>query len=208
MEPSPHTQERKLKFESWRLVWGLGCSKPSKVMGVKKTSSEWRRTGSFPALMPSPSHQFLPTLPVCRISCLWSLPDTYPCSAFFSLLSLLLKAIPCNILSFHLSARKFPMLSSLGCSPSKRRNTLSVHPAWSCSQLGRGWGWSHSSWGRVQSLSMLPLNPLGLYCSSQEPQAEHLESENSEGEQTALAAGTVPNATAALLLMTSSKDTG
>ena len=44
MRPRPPThRKRKLKFESWRLVWGLGVLQAfKKLWGVKKTSSEWR----------------------------------------------------------------------------------------------------------------------------------------------------------------------
>ena len=133
------------------------------------------RTGSLSCSIPSPCPiTSYPTLPVCRISCLpgfQGLPDTHLLCFLFSL-SLMLKAVPCNYLIFPSFCQEIPEAEfPWDARWQARCSTLSVHPAWSCSQLGRGDGAGAIKAGGGSVPLYAAAQPISLYCSSQEPQA-------------------------------------
>ena len=140
------------------------------------------RTGSLSCSIPSPCPiTSYPTLPVCRISRLWvSLTPT--CSAFFSLLSLMLKAVPCNYLIFPSFCQEIPEAEfPWDARWQGRCSTLSVHPAWSCSQLGRGDGAGAIKAGGG-SVPLYAAGSTHMLLLSGASSWNHLGSENSEEE--------------------------
>ena len=167
------------------------------------------RTGSFPALTPSPVPSVPTDAPCLQDFLSLGLPDTH-------LLCFLLSAVTAaqsytlqlSYLSIFLPGNSRCCVP-LGCSLAREtKHTLCA----SCLELQsageRGWGWSHSSWGRFSPALCCRSTHRSLLLLSGASSWKHLGSENSEEEQAVFTAGTAANATAALLLMTSSKDTG
>ena len=162
------------------------------------------RTSSLHCPTPFPlSCQFPPDSPHLQHFLSLGLPDPH---LLCFLLSAVIPARNCTLqLSFHLSARKLPMLSSPGMLTGRADAAQSVCILPGAAVIrGERMGLGPLKLGDVSCR----LTHRSLWLLSGASSWKHLCSENSKAEWTVPTAGTVPNATVALLLMTSSKDTG
>lgn len=148
--------------------------------------------------LPCPSSHL--ALCVCSISCPW-VSLSLPCSAFFSLLSFLLRAVPCNYLIFPSPCPEISAGFPWDAHPWGRHSTRSAHPSWSCSQLEGRMGLGHKTWGGGVCSPCLCCSPThrSLFLLSGASSWKHLGSGKSKAEWTVPTAGTVAETTVASL---------
>ena len=131
---------------------GLGVLQAfTEPQGAQKNQVVSKGENSLFNTPPCPSSHL--TVPVCSIFCPRVSPSL-PCSAFFSLLSLLLRAVPCNYLLFPSPCQEISSGFPWDAPRPGRYSTRSAHPSRSCSQSEGRMGLGPQSWG-----SAVPVSP-------------------------------------------------